>query len=252
MTQNPETPEENSKEKPEETIAERSARLEQEAAALAEKHSLYEVNDPLAPEPHPEDRIDTDETTAQESDDDALSDEQGKAIINALQNELESAKDQVARAMAETENTRRRARKEREDASKYAISNFAKDLLDVSDNLRRALEALPTDLLEAEPRLKNVMDGVEATERTLLKNFEKHHITKIEPLDEPFNPNFHEVMFESPVPGKPAGIIMQVLEPGYILHDRLLRPARVGVTKDDGTAPQPNETSTGDHIDTSA
>ncbi len=157
--------------------------------------------------------------SAQESDDDALSDEQGKAIINALQNELESAKDQVARAMAETENTRRRARKEREDASKYAISNFAKDLLDVSDNLRRALEALPTDLLEAEPRLKNVMDGVEATERTLLKNFEKHHITKIEPLDEPFNPNFHEVMFESPVPGKPAGIIMQVLEPGYILHD---------------------------------
>ena len=115
------------------------------------------------------------------------------------------------------------------------------------------MEAVPTDLLDSEPRLKNLVEGIEATERTLLKTFEKHGIQKIEPLDEPFDPNFHEVMFESPAPGKPAGVVMQVMEPGYTLHDRLIRPARVGVTKDDGSAPAGGEDPTpGGHIDTEA
>ena len=84
----------------------------------------------------------------------------------------------------------------------------------------------------------------------MLRTFEKHGIEKIAPMDEPFNPNFHEVMFESPVPGKPAGIVMQVMEPGYILNERLLRPARVGVTKDDGSGQ--DQPSAGGHIDTEA
>jgi molecular chaperone GrpE len=246
MTANPDTPEND----PEETLAQRSARLEEEAAAMAhaQQDSMYDPNDPLSPEPHPEDVFGEDNA---ETEGDALDPSQAKAIIQALQAELETTKDQAVRAVAEAENTRRRAKKERDDMAKFAVTKFAKDMLDISDNLRRALEAVPADLLEAEPRIKNVLDGVSVTEATLLKTFAKHGITKIEPMDEPFNPNFHEVMFEAPVPGKAGGIVMQVLEPGYLLHDRLIRPARVGITKDDGTGGSEPPAS-GGHIDTSA
>jgi len=240
------TPNPNAPKKPEkeETLAERSARLEAEAEALASKDA-YLAEDPLAPQPLPEE--DPDET------EDGEISGQAEGIITALQDEVDKAKDQTARALAEAENTRRRAQKEREDASKYAVSGFAKDILDVSDNLRRALEAVPEDLLETEPRLKNLVEGIEATERTLLRGFEKHGIKKLEPMDEPFDPNFHEVMFESPAPGKPAGTIMQIMEPGYTLHDRLLRPARVGVVKDEaGSDTPPGEAPPGGHIDTEA
>jgi molecular chaperone GrpE len=217
MTSHPEKNPESS-----ETLAERSARLEAEAAQLLNAANA----DPLAPEPLPADENE------------------------ALKIELAQAKDQMMRALADAENTRRRAIKEREDAGKYAVSSFAKDMLDVADNLRRALDSMPKDLVENEPRLKNLIDGIQATERTLLKNFEKHGIRKIEPLDEIFNPNYHEVMFEASLPGKPAGTIMQVLEAGYLLHDRLIRPARVGVVKDDGQGAGP--THPGGKIDTSA
>ncbi len=228
----------------EETLAERSARLEAEAESLAAKDA-YMAEDPLAPQPLPED----DENDAPQGEISG----QAEGIIKALQDEVGKAKDQTARALAEAENTRKRAQKERQDASKYAVSGFAKDLLDVSDNLRRALEAVPTDLLDSEPRLKNLVEGIEATERTLLRGFEKHGIKKLEPMDEPFDPNFHEVMFESPAPGKPAGTIMQLMEPGYTLHDRLLRPARVGVVKDEGGSDTPpSEMPPGGHIDTEA
>ncbi|MCB1721447.1 MAG: nucleotide exchange factor GrpE [Rhodospirillales bacterium] len=228
------TPEKPATTKREETLAERSARLEAEASGLYNK----DEQDPLAPEAVAEtDEADSNETSGEE--------------LKALQEELAATRDQAKRALAEAENTRRRAVKEREDASKFAVSGFAKDLLEVSDNLRRALEAVPTDLLESEPRLKNLVDGIEATERTLLRTFEKHGIQKLEPMDELFDPNFHEVMFEAPAPGKPAGTIMQIMEAGYVLNDRILRPARVGVTKDDGSAP-PEESPPGGHIDTQA
>lgn len=203
-----------------ETLAERSARLEAEAASLSGRDAApTEV---------------TPETTQ-------------------LQAELEAAKDQMIRALADAENTRKRAQKEREDTAKFAVSSFAKDMLDIADNLRRALEAVPSDLLESEPRLKNLVNGIEATERTLLRAFEKHGITRIEPKEEIFNPNFHEVMFEAPMPGKPAGTIIQVMETGYMLHDRLLRPARVGVVRDDGQANNAaGPAQPGGHIDTKA
>lgn len=152
----------------------------------------------------------------------------------ALQAEIDRTKDQMLRALADAENTRKRALKERDDAMRYSIANFARDMLTIADNLRRALDSAPADLMESEPRFKNVIDGVEATERELLKSFEKQGIRKIDPMDEPFNPNYHEVMFETPGTGKPAGTVVQVVEIGYILHDRLLRPARVGVAKDEG------------------
>ncbi len=253
---NEENPESGENETPrEESLAERSARLEAEATALYKKQSQQEFNppegyDPLDPEPLPDELIDA------MSPADAENPPETDANTAALQEELETAKDQTARALAEAENTRRRAQKEREDASKFAISKFAKDLLEVSDNLRRALDAMPADLLETDPRIQNLIEGIEATERSLLRTFEKNGITKVEPIDEPFDPNFHEVMFEAPVPGKPAGLVMQVVEPGYLLNERLIRPARVGVTKSDGGTDEPpaapDPSTPGGQIDTEA
>lgn len=169
--------------------------------------------------------------------------------IAALEAELDKAKDQMMRALADAENTRRRGLKDREDIRKYAVAEFARDLLDFSDNFGRALESLPKDLMEADERLKNVLTGIQAMESTLMKTFEKHGIKKIEPMDELFNPNFHEVMFEAPATGKAAGTIVQVIEPGYVVADRLLRPARVGIAKDEG---QGGTSNGGENIDTSA
>jgi molecular chaperone GrpE len=207
---------------------------------MAEKNENIYEEDPLAPEPAPQDDVVTENAAAENGD---------AARVETLQSELAQAKDQVLRALADAENTRKRALKEREDASKYAVAGFARELLSVADNLRRALDAVPEDLLQGEPRIKNLLDGIEATERELLKSFEKSHIRKIEPLGEVFNPNYHEVMFETPGTGKPPGTIIQVVEAGYVLHDRLLRPARVGVAKDEG---QGNGKTAGGHIDTQA
>lgn len=155
--------------------------------------------------------------------------------IAALEKELERTKDQMLRALADAENTRRRSQKEREDAGKYAVSSFARDLLDVADNFHRALQSIPAELKDADERVKGVVTGIETVQKEMLRTFEKHGIRKIEPIGEPFNPHFHEVIFEAPVPGKPPGTVIQLIEAGYILNDRLLRPARVGVSKADGS-----------------
>lgn len=151
--------------------------------------------------------------------------------IAALQQELLDARDRTMRALADAENTRKRSVKDRDDAGKYAVSNFARDLLDFSDNFRRALESLPADTPAA------VSEGLLAMDKELLSTFERHGVRKIEPLDEMFNAHYHEVMFETPLPGKAAGTIIQVIEAGYVLNDRLLRAAKVGVAKADANAP---------------
>jgi len=147
-----------------------------------------------------------------------------------LSDEIEKMKEQVLRAMAESENTRRRMKKEMEDTQKYSISKFAKEMLTVSDNFRRALDAVPKDKQQDET-LKNLIDGVDATERQLLSVFEKFGITKIDSLEKPFDPNLHQVVMEQEDPTKPAGMIIQVLQEGYMIHDRLLREAMVVVAK---------------------
>lgn len=152
------------------------------------------------------------------------------ARIKVLEAEVADAKDKMMRALADAENTRRRSIKDKEDIAKYAVSSFAKDLLDFSDNFHRALAAIPSELHNDE-RIASIIAGLEAMDSNLLKSFEKHGIRKIEPLDEQFNPNFHEVMFEAPTPGKPAGMVIQVVEAGYVLNDRLLRAAKVGISK---------------------
>lgn len=164
--------------------------------------------------------------------------EQALLQISELQQQLAAVKDQGLRALAEADNVRKRALKDREDATKYAISNFARDLLDYTDNFKRAIDSIPEDLKSTgDDRITNLLTGLEAMQRQLLQTFEKNGIKKIEPRDEPFNPHFHEVMFEIPGTGKPAGTIIQLVDAGYVLHDRLLRPARVGVAKDEGQSP---------------
>lgn len=150
--------------------------------------------------------------------------------IKQLEAAAVDAKDKMMRALADAENTKRRALKERDDAGKYAVSSFAKDLLDFSDNFHRALASIPPELHDDE-RIASIITGLEAMDAQLMKTFDKNGIKKIEPMGEPFNPNFHEVMFEAPTPGQPAGIVIQVVESGYVLNDRLLRAAKVGISK---------------------
>jgi molecular chaperone GrpE len=155
------------------------------------------------------------------------------AIIPDATAEIASLKDQLLRALAEAENTRRRALKEREDTSKYAVTNFAKEMLNVADNFARALEATPKDSMD--PAVKNLVTGIEATERQLQAILERFGIKKLEPLGQAFDPNFHRAMMEIEAPDQAPGTILQVLQAGYVIHDRLLREALVGVAKG-GTA----------------
>jgi len=155
---------------------------------------------------------------------------------------IASLKDQVLRALADAENTRRRAQKEREETSKYAVTNFARDMLTVADNFRRALDATPKDTNDV--ALKNLITGIEATERQLAATLDRFGVKKVDPLGQMFDPNFHRVMMEVDSPDAPAGTIVQVLQSGYVIHDRLLREALVAVSK--------GSSQTTQHIDTSA
>lgn len=164
--------------------------------------------------------------------------EQAETSVNAAEDALAEAqaeigklKEQILRAMAETENTRRRMKKEADDAQKFAVGSFAKEMLIVADNFRRALDAVPQQDGAGGDTLKNLIAGVEATERQLLAAFEKFGIKKLDPLNQPFDPHFHQVMMEVEDPSKPAGLIVQVLQAGYMIHDRLLREAMVVVAK---------------------
>jgi molecular chaperone GrpE len=157
-------------------------------------------------------------------------------------------KDKALRALAEVENIRRRGEREREDALKYATTNFARDLVSAADNLRRALASVPEAEVKDE-MTRNLLAGVAATERELLGAFEKHGIRRVDPKGEKFDHNFHQAIFEVENTGKPAGTVVEVLQSGYVLHDRLLRPAMVGVAKGGPVGEAPNA---GDRVDTLA
>lgn len=150
-------------------------------------------------------------------------------VIAALQAELALVKDRLLRATAETENVRRRADKDKADAGKYAVTGFARDMLNVSDNLRRALDVQPDDVADS---MKGFVEGVAMTESELLNTMERYGISKVEPeVGEKFDHKFHQAMFEVPTEEHAPGSIMQVVAPGYVIKDRLLRPAMVGVAK---------------------
>lgn len=159
-----------------------------------------------------------------------------------LEGEVSHLKDRLLRALAEQENMRRRAERDREEAVRFAASGFARDLLPTADNLRRAIESVPMESAAAEMWVQNLMAGLVATEKALLDAFEKHGILRIDPVPgEPFDPHRHQAMFEVGNSGLPAGTVAQVLQPGYAQHERLLRPALVGVAGD-GTAPSDQHT----------
>jgi molecular chaperone GrpE len=170
---------------------------------------------------------------------DASVDEQGKDegqkvadLIETLSKDAADYKDRLLRTLAEMENLRRRTDREIADSRAYGISNFARDILAVADNMDRALAALDSELrAKADAPTKALLDGVELTERELHKVLEKHGVTKFEPLGEKFDPNLHQAMYEVPDPARPAGSVAQVVQPGYMIGDRVLRPALVGVAK---------------------
>jgi molecular chaperone GrpE len=153
-------------------------------------------------------------------------------VVDALVKESAEHKDRWLRTLAEMENMRRRTEREVADARAYGITNFARDIVGVADNMQRALQALDDELREkADAGVKALLDGLELTERELLKVLEKHGVQKIEPAGQKFDPNFHQAMFEVPDETVPSGTVAQVVQPGYIIADRVLRPALVAVSK---------------------
>jgi len=149
-----------------------------------------------------------------------------------LAREAADLRDRLLRSLAETENLRRRTDRQIDDARVYGIANFARDTVGVADNMRRALDAVTPELREsADTAVKALIEGVELTERELLKVLEKHGVKKLEPLGNKFDPNLHQAMYEVPDPSVPAGTVAQVVQAGYTIGDRVLRPALVAVTK---------------------
>jgi molecular chaperone GrpE len=154
-----------------------------------------------------------------------------EALVRLLK-ENEELKDRALRAAADMENLRRRTARELQDARAYSAANFARDMLSVSDNLRRALDAIPAEAKAAgDAGFTALIEGVEMTERAMLAALERHGVKKLQPEGEKFDPNFHQAMFEVPNPNVPANTVVQVVQPGYSIGERVLRPAMVGVAK---------------------
>ncbi len=160
---------------------------------------------------------------------------EAEAAVDPLaeaQQQAADLKDKLLRALAEMENLRRRTEREVADARSYGIASFARDVLGVADNMRRALDAAGTQLrASGDAHAVALLDGVELTERELLKVLEKNGVKRIEPLGEKFDPNVHQAMYEVPDPSVPAGTVAQVVQAGYLIGDRVLRPALVGIAK---------------------
>ena len=201
--------------------------------------------EPLFPEPDAEPDATSGDAAEQTANDaaeteqpeEAADDQPASAWAKTPDKEIAELKDKLLRALAENENLIRRARREREDTAKYAAANFARDMLTVADNLHRALAAVPEEMRNVDDAAKAFIDGVELTGRELLAALARHGIRRISPLGEKFNHDLHEALFEVPTADVAPGTVVQVLEDGYVIHDRLLRAAKVGVAKalpDDG------------------
>ncbi len=168
--------------------------------------------------------------TPQTPEQDCPVEEQQDDRLAKAEAEIADLKDRLLRAVAETENLRRRSDREKADAANYAMTAFARDLLGVGDNLRRALDSIPADT-DLGDNAKTLVEGIEMTERELLNMLERHNIRKIDPMGEKFSHDLHQALFEIPDTGEEDGTIVQVMQVGYKIKDRLLRPAMVGVAK---------------------
>ena len=173
-----------------------------------------------------------------------ISAEPAADAVAALAKEAANYKDRLLRTLADMENLRRRTEREIADTRQYAVANFARDLLAVADNMQRALDTLSADFRDqADPVVKSHIEGVELTERELVKVMEKNGIKRFDPQGQKFDPNLHQAMMQVPDPSVPDGTVVQVMQPGYMIADRVLRPALVGVSKGGpkGAAPAANE-----------
>ena len=174
----------------------------------------------------------TDQTARAEDEAAAPSQAAAPTPSTALEREHAEMKDRLLRTLAEMENLRKRTDREVAESRLYGVTSFARDVLGVADNMRRALDAVPAELrASAEASVKALIEGVDLTERELLKALEKNGIRQFSPQGEKFDPNLHQAMFEVPDPTVPAGSVVQVVQPGYMIGERILRPALVGVSK---------------------
>jgi molecular chaperone GrpE len=161
-------------------------------------------------------------------------DETGRTVhdvIAALQAEAAEFKDKWLRAHAEIENVRKRLEREKEEIAKYAVTRLARDIVNVGDNFQRAMSAVPAGAADQDPALKSLLEGVTLTERELLNALERHGIRRVQPMNEAFNPHLHQAVMEIPRTDVAEGLIVQVFQPGFMIEDRVLRPAMVGVAK---------------------
>ncbi|WP_181700455.1 nucleotide exchange factor GrpE [Chthonobacter albigriseus] len=194
----------------------------------------------------------TEETSNAAPDPEAGADGAADPRLLALETQVAELKDQLLRTLAEMENLRRRTEREIADTRAYAVTGFARDVVSVGDNLARALSAVPADVREgASPAIVALLDGVEMTERELLKALEKQGVRKIDPTGEKFDPNFHQAMFEVPNPDVPSGTVVQVVQAGFVIGDRVLRPALVGVGRG-GPKPSARPEGEGVRVDKTA
>jgi molecular chaperone GrpE len=152
-------------------------------------------------------------------------------IIAGLRAEAADLKDRLLRAHAEVENIRKRSEREKEETAKYAITRLARDIVSVGDNFQRAIDAVPPDAVEQDSALKSFLEGVTLTERELLNVLERYGIRKMTPTGEPFNPHLHQAVMEMQRTDVPAGTVVQVFQAGFVIEDRVLRPAMVAVSR---------------------
>jgi len=179
-----------------------------------QKNDLGEASEPVVSKPY------------------VMPDDPEPGSVEAMAKEVAESRDKMLRTLAEMENLRKRTAREVADARMYGITGFARDILDIADNLQRALDALPDEAREnADPGLKALIEGVELTERSLLNTLEKNGVKKFDPSGGKFDPNFQQAMFEVPDPSVPSGTVVQVVQSGFMIGDRILRPALVGVSK---------------------
>jgi molecular chaperone GrpE len=168
------------------------------------------------------------------------------ADLDTLLVENAEMRDRLLRTLADMENLRRRTEREKADTARYAITNFARDVLTVGDNLKRTVDHVPAEAAAQDPALKTFLEGVELTERELLNVLERHGVTRIEPLGQRFDPNCHQAMYEVQNADVPEGTVVDVMQSGYAIGDRCLRPALVAVAKGGAKQPKPQAQGDGD------
>lgn len=196
------------------------------------------ANEPGADDASPEE-IALDADAPKEKD--AGSSGWGKGETEALREENAQLKEKVLRVAAEMENLRRRTERDKADTTKFAISNFARDVLTIADNIARAIEHVPEEAAEADEALKSFLEGMQVTERELLNVLERHGIVRVDPKGERFDPNKHQAMFEVENSGVPEGTVVEVVQQGYSIAERILRPALVGVAKGGPKTPKKDQ-----------